>query len=441
MVTYGTTAIPSDQITVISGGTVSVSAAFDNTIGLVGGMDTTNGTANTGEVTRVSSPSDASDKFGDGSELHEAVQLAFQNGAGTVWALGVPETEVTAETQSSQSGTLDNAPVFDPRVNEEHSLAVTDTSGSATVNLVDEPPETAPSETDQVDVYPPTGEYYADSAPDGDYEFDYSNGDYSATAMDPLLDKSPRIVAVLTENESVTNTLATELNSRAKDFDLMHGVTNAQVGVSDVPNYTNAVDERRISMVYPARGYTDDAETNEERTAAAVGGYLSGLALGLSSTNDGVGGFTGLKNPLSGPSEAGTMRDAGVLPLLNYGGDQGITIVQDMTTSTEPKFERVYAMQIVDEMTELSHLISREFVGEQNTEANRQSLRRSHVNAYLGAENGTPPLLDDFVVNVSQDPNDPNKVDVEVGLDVVDVMDTVSVTISVGNIVRNQGAA
>lgn len=441
MVTYGTTAIPSDQITVISGGTVSVSAAFENSIGLMGGMDTANGTATEGEVTRVSSPSDAQTKFGEDSELHEAAQLAFQQGAGTVWALPVTETSVTAEVQSSQSGSVDNAPTFDPRVNEEHAVTATDTgTGSADINLVDEPPTSAPSTTDQIDFYPPTGEYYADAAPDGDYEFTYDYGDYSSTEMDPLLDKSPRIVVVLTESESVTNTLATELNSRAVDFDFMHGVTGAQVSVTP-SSYSDGVDERRISMVYPSRAYTDDAETNEERTTAAVGGYLASLSLGLSSTNDGIGGFISLKNPLSGPSEAGTMRDAGVLPLLNYGGDQGITVVQDMTTSTEPKFERVYAMQIIDEMTELSHLISREFVGEQNTEANRQSLRRSHTNAYIGARDGTPPLLDDFVVSVSQNDSDPNQVDVAIGLDVVDVMDTVSVTITVGNIIRNGGAS
>lgn len=441
MVTYGTTAIPSDEITVLSGGTVAVSVAFDNSIGLMGGMDTGNGTANTGEVTKVSSPSDAQTKFGDGSELHEAAQIAFQQGVGTMWALPVDETTVSNETQTTQSGSLDNAPVFDPRVNEEHSLTATDTgTGDADVNLVDEPPTSSPSTTDQIDVYPPTGEYYADATPDGDYEFTYDYGTYDSAAMTPLLDKSPRIVAVLTENESVTNTLATELNSRAVDFDFMHGVTNAQVSVTP-SSYSDGVDERRISMVYPARAYTDDAETNEERTASAVGGYLASLPLGLSSTNDGVGGFISLKNPLSGPSEAGTMRDNGVMPLLNYSGGQGITVVQDMTTSTEPKFERVYAMQVIDEMTEISHLISREFVGEQNTEANRQALRRSHENSYIGAENGSPPLLDDFTVTVQENASDPNQVDVEIGLDVVDVMDTVSVTITVGNIVRNGGSS
>ena len=441
MVTYGTSVIPSDQITVIGGGTVAVSAAFENSVGLVGGMNTSEGTATPGDVTRVTSASDAADKFGEGSELHEQIQLTRQNGAATIWALPVEETSVSAETQSNQSGTLDNAPAFDPRVNDEHDITVTDTGGATTtVNLVDEPPESAPSESETVDVYPPTGEYHADSAPDGDYEFSYSYGDYSTAALEPLIDRSPRIVGVLTEAESVTNDLASELNARATDFDFMHGVTGAQVAISDVPTYSNSVDERRITMAYPSRGYTDDAKTNEQRTVGAIAGELASLPLGLSSTNNGIGGFVHLKNTLTGPQEAGTVRDVGLMPLLDYGGTQGITVVQDMTTASEPKFERVYAMQVVDEATELSHLISREYVGEQNTPSNRQNLRRSHQNTYIGMQTTTPPMLDDFNVSVSQNDSDPNQVDVDIGIDVVDVMDTVSVTITVGDIVRSNGA-
>lgn len=439
MVTYGTTAIPSDQINVISGGTVSVSVAFDNSVGLIGGMDTDNGSATPGESVQVRSPSDAQSAFGDGSELHEAVSLAFQNGAGTVHALPVEETEVSAEVQSTQDGALDEAPIFDPRTNSEHEITVEDTTdGTLDVNLVDEPPDSAPSETDTVDIYPPTGEFYADSAPSGDYEFTYDHGDYSTTAFEPLIDESPRIVVGLTESESVTNDLATEVNSRAVNFDFMHVVTGAEVDISDVNNYANGVEERRISRIFPARGFTDDAETEEARTPAAVGGYLASLALGLSSTNDEIGGFTGLKNDLTGPTDAGTLSDENILPLLDY---PPVTIAVDNTTATEEAFGRVYAMQIADEITELSHTIARNYVGDQNTEENRQSLRRSHVNAFLDAQNGTPRLLDDFTVSVSENPSDPNQVDVQIGIDIVDVMDTIDITITVGDIIRNEGAA
>jgi hypothetical protein len=437
MVTYGTTVIPSDQISVVGGGTVSVSAAFENSVGLVGGMDTANGSATPAEVTTVRSAPDAADKFGEDSELHEQVQLAFQNGAGQIYALPVSETSVTGETQGTQDGTLDNAPVFDPRVNDEHSVTVTDTgAGDAEINLVDEPPESAPTTSEQVDFYPPTAEYYADAAPDGDYEFDYSYGDYSATAMQPILDEEPRMLCALTENESIINTVATELNDRATSFTFGHNVSGAQVDV-DSSNYADGVDERRVSLVSPSRAYTDDAETNEVRTTGAVAGYLASLDLGLSATNDSLGGFSALKNPLSDPQSAGDLIDAQVMPLLDY---PPTTIVKDMTTSTEPTFERVYSNQVVDEATELLHIISRNFVGDQNTPEQRNNMRRSYSTTLQALESATPPLLNDSTVSVQQDDADPNQTNVNVGIDVVDVMDIIDVSVTVGDIVVNNGA-
>lgn len=444
MVTYGTTAIPSDIIDVVAGGTVQISAAFDNTMVVVGGMDTANGSATPGDVVEVSSPSDAQSKFGDGSELHEQSQLAFQNGVATLYMMPVAETTVTNETQTTQSGTLSNAPLFDPNVNTEHDVTATDTTdGSMTVNIVYEDSPTQPSDADTVNVNPRTGDYSADAAPTGDYEFDYDYGDYSATALQPAVDQSARIVAVCTESETVVNDLATEVNNNATDFDFMHSVAGAypRAGSNSAntyaTNYTDGVDERRVSLVSPPRAYVDDAETVQVRTVGAVGGYLASLALGLSATGDSVGGFTGLRTELS-PQDAGNLIDEQVMPLIDY---PPVEIVKDMTTSTSQKFERVYAMNVIDEATEISHLISRVYVGEQNTSPNRRGLARSHRNAYIGMVDNSPPMLDDFTVSVEEDSSNANEVNVNIGLDVVDVMDIIDVSITVGDIIRNNGAS
>lgn len=437
MVTYGTTTIPSDQITVLAGSSVAISVAFENSIGLVGGMDTANGTATDGEVTTVRSPTDAADKFGSGSELHEQVTLAFQNGAGTIYALPVEEASTTETFGATSSGTVANVPVMDPNVHDEHEVTARDTVDSVdmTVNIVYDTP-TQPTDSDTMQFNPVTGEWAADESSDYDITYDY--GDWSATALEPILDESPRIIGLLTENEPTVNTLATELNSRATNFDFMHSVAGANPTV-DPANYSDGVDERRVSLTFPSRAYVDAAETDEHRTVGAVAGYLASLPLGLSSTNDQIGGFTSLARTPSGygPSDAGNLVDEEVMPLLDY---PPVTIVKDMTTSTEPKFERVYAMQIVDEATELSHLISRNFVGGQNTSATRQNLRRSHENTFLGMENGSPKLLDDYTVSVEEDSSDPKQANVTIALDVVDVMDTIDATITVGDIVRNEGA-
>lgn len=431
MVIYGDTAIPSDQIEVIAGGSVSVSLAFDNSIGIVGGMDTANGTAATGEVTQVDSGPEAAGEFGQDSELHQAVQHAFQNGAGEVYALPVAETTVTGEDPSSgTSDQLENVPVMDPNVNDEHEI--TDQNGNDVNISYDVDSETV-SGTEAY-VNPVNGNFNGDSGTT--YSLDYTHGDYSATAVEPLLDESPRIVNLLTENTSTVNDIVTEVNNRATDFDFMHVVAGASPQV-DPSSYTNSIDERRLSLVYPSRGYVDSAETDQHRTTPAVGGYLASMSLGLSSTNDSIGGFTGLLNDLSGPSEAGNLIDEQVMPMLDY---PPVTIVKDMTTSTEAKFERVYAMQIVDELTEAVHTIAREFVGEQNTPAERQNLRRQIKNTLIGAENSSPPMLVDHTVSVSQSDTNADETDVAIGMQVVPMMDTVDVQITVGDIVRNEGA-
>jgi hypothetical protein len=437
MAIFGTTSIPGDSIEVRSGGVVAVGAAFATTVGLVGGMDTANGSATPGEVVEVASSANAASLFGEDSELKQQVDLVFQNGnISTIYAVGVSETSVSAEAAGGQSGTLDNVPVFDPNVQPEHEITAADTSGTdPTVNIVyDSPPQT-PGDADTVNVNPVTGEFEFDAAADGSYEFDYDYGDYTG-ALPGIVDKVPRTLAVLTENTSVANDTLTEVNSAAADFNFIH----VQVGAVEVEpsSYSDAFDDRRLSVVAPGRAYTDAANTNEVRVLGATAGKQSGLALGDSSTYESLGGFADIGRTTDeryNNSELGNLIDSQVYPLKQ--GDR-IFVVKDMTTSTDPRFERVYASEIVDEATEISHAINQQFVGELNTEENRFALGESHVTSYQELQEDD--LLDAFSVQVSEGA-DPDEVDVEIGLDVVDIMDTIDVTITVGDVILNGGAS
>jgi len=437
MAIFGTTAIPGDSIEVRSGGTVAIGAAFATTVGLVGGMDTNNGSATPGEVVEVASSADAATQFGEDSELKKQVDLVYQNGnISTIYAVAVSETEVTAESAGGTSGSLDDAPLFDPNVNAEHDITASDTGGDdPTVEVVYDSPPATPSSADTVNVNPVTGEFEFDTTADGSYEFDYEYGDYS-TAIQTLAPKVPRTLAALTESVSVANDLVTELNSAAADFEFMHGQVGGGPEV-DPSSYSDAIDERRLSIVVPSRAYTDAANTNEVRTLGATAGLQSGLALGNSSTYESLGGFVDIgrtEDERYSNSELGTLIDSQVYPLKQ--GDR-IFVVKDMTTSTDPRFERVYASEIVDEATEISHQISQQFVGELNTESNRFALGESHSTSYQ--EFVEDDLLDAYSVTVSEGA-DPDEVDVDIGLDVVDIMDTIDVTITVGDVVTNGGA-
>ena len=430
---YGATGIPSDSIEVRSGGTVAVSAAFETTLGLVGGYDAGNGSATEGEVTTVESTADADTSFGADSELAEQSALAFQNGAGTIYAIAVSESTVTGEAAGGQSGTLSNVPVFDPNIHDEETITAADTGGTdPTVEIVYDSPPSTPADADTVNVNPVTGEFEFDAAATGTYEFDYAYGDYSS-AVTEVVKEVPRIVTILTENTSVANDLLTELNSYDVDFDFMHGIVGAMPEV-DASTYSDALDDRRLSVVAPSRGYTDAAETNEQRTLGAVGGKQAGKALGDSTTYESLGGFASLRTTYTN-SQLADLVDAQVLPLKQGGG---IKIIKDMTTSTDTKFERIYASEIVDEATEISHQISEDFIGDRNTDDNRLALRESHTSSYAEMQNDE--LLENYAVQVSKGAND-FEVTVDIGLDVIGIMDLIDVTITVGDVVQNEGAA
>jgi len=429
--TYGTTTIPSDSVTVRSGGTVSIGAAFETTLGLVGGMDTANGDATEGDVITVESTSDAEQQFGENSELAKNVAAAYANGAGTIYAVGVSETQTTESFDTSSSGTLSESPVFDPTVHPDHDITATDTveASDVNVNIVYGTPS-APTEANTINLNPVTGEWEADES--SDYDIDYTYGDYGAAITD-VVEKVPRIVTVLTENETVANSLLTELNTYDSDFEFMHGVVGAEPEVS-AASYSDNLDDRRLSIVAPSRGWLDSAETDQVRTMGAVGGRASGKPLGDSMTYEPLQGIVSLNTQYTN-SELGSLIDSQVMPLRQSGG---IDIVKDMTTSTDVRFERLYASEIIDEATEISHQISQQFIGNANTEDNRLLLRESHTTSYN--ELLEDQLLEDFLVNVSKGAND-FEVDIDIGLDVIGIIDTVDVTITVGDVVQNGGAA
>lgn len=432
----GTTVIPSDTYTVLEGGTVDVSLAFERSVGVIGGMDVANGTATAGDVVEVDSPSDAQEKFGEGSELHEQIRILYQNGVGEVHALPLAETTTTESFTASSSGTLSNVPPMDPTIHDEHSITAQDTVAAASVevNIVYDDPPTNPTSSNTMNLNPVTGDWAADAS--SDYDITYTYGDWSSSAIAPLVDRDTRKVAAMTETESVVNTVETEVRDNADNFQFSGIVAGAHPFASttspDTTNYSDGMDSERVSLVASPRGFVDDAETNQHRTVGAVAGEMASLELGRSSTNNSVSGLTGLRTDLTF-SEASDLIDAQVVPLIDY---PPVTIVKDMTTSTTARFERVVTIEVIDEVTEQSHLIAKEFIGDQNTDSNRNQLRRSHRNALNALRTSDPPLLDDFTLTVKNHTSDPNTVVIEIGLDVVDVIDTIDVTITVGNIVR-----
>jgi hypothetical protein len=445
--TIGTTQIPSDEITIDAGSTVNIGFAFDRTTGFVGGMDTSNGSASPNTVQEVSNPTDAKNLFGDDSELHRAAKICFQSNVDTLYAVGVSETDDTYTSGNDEtSGTLANSPVFDPNLHGDESITATDDSANdITVNIVYDDVPSQPSEADTINLNPHNGEWQADAS--DTYTIEYTYGDYDS-GIDELLTESPRTVAVGTETASVGQRLAddgsattTDLTDRAKGFNFAHGFIGADpVGDNEdtssyASGYSDSIDEKRLSIAVSPRGYTDTNETEEARTVWGLAAQHAVATLGSSLTRNTLRGYESLRSDFSVDSLE-ILIDNNLLPLRD---EPPVTIVKDETTSEEPAFGRVYGNQIADEATERIHLVSSQFIGNNfNTDESRRRLRRSYRNALLEIENASPPLLNAFSVNVSADATDDNQVDAEIGIDIVDVVDTVDVELAVGDVIVNQ---
>lgn len=428
--TYGTSGPIGDQTTVRVGGTFAISAAFEISVGIVANMNTSAGTANSGEVVQVTSSADAETKFGADSELTQQLNNAILNGAGVLYGIGVTETSTTETFSSTSSGTLGNDTIIDPRVAPEHDITATDTTegASVTVNLVDDTP-TSPTDANTINLNPVSGEWSADES--SSYDIDYTYGDYG-TAIEKMVSQSPRFLGICTELTADGNTALTEMNTADTAFDFMHAVIGTEPNV-DPSTYSQSFNDRRLGVVTPSRGYTDDAETNEQRTVGAVAGKQAGKALGDSTTQEPLRGFTSLKYPHS-TGDFSNLIDAGTYPIVN---DGGIRIYKDQNTSGETKLERFAWSEITDEVTEISHLISREYLGEKNTEDNREELAESHRTSY--DEFVEDALLDAYAVSVSE--VDSTTVDLDIGVQLVGYMDQIVTTITVGDVVTNGGVA
>lgn len=435
---YGTTVIPSDQVTVLSGGTVSVALGTDSSVGLVGGMDTSNGSATAGETLEITSVTQAENEFGENSELARQASLCFNNGATPLYMTGVPETDVTESISLGSSITLTDPPM-DPTVHPDEEIVVTDTDTSTdlTVNIVYDEPTPTPSESGTANVNPITGDIEVDTS--GNYDISYTYGDYQSAAIDAV-GQTPNKLVVLSERSGNLNDGVSEVTSDTQNFNFSRVVGGihpfADTDNPDTSGYTDSFDDQRLVVAASPRGYIDDAETEQARTAGAIASHLASRPIGVSATNDSINGFTSLRTELT-PTEAGELIDAQVLPIVRVEGAP--TIAKDMTTSTDSTFERVYVCDVADELTESSHIVAREYIGEQNTSRKRNNLRRAHRNFLLEAETTTPTLLDDFSLTVSENTANPNQVDVEIGLDAVNVMDTIDVTIRVGDVITFDG--
>lgn len=446
-VTYGESNIPGTVLTARVSSTTAVSLAFESSVCLIGGYDDVNGNLSSssysaGELIDDVSEQQAENLFGEDSELHNQVRLAFLGGAGRVQCVPLPETSTTETFAAVSSGTLSDDPI-DPRVNTEHSITAQDTVAAASVdvNLVDDDPPSTPSSSNTINLNPTTGDWEADESSDYDISYDYADWSTSITNAAP---SDARFITALTENDSHLSTLLTDVKNEAQDFDFKRAVGGIPPQ-ADPANYTIPFDDQRMVLTAPARGTALDQTV---RLSGAIAGAMAGTELGGSATGDQLSGVTGVgvRYTKSDLTNFGSNSDLERITPVRRGPD-GFEIVEDLTTSTTEKFQKVYKVEIVDDIAYACHLVARRFISEPNTVDSRELALEAPIRATLrDAADNSPPLLsstdgsEPFAVTSSAGATD-EEVDLDIGIDVTGVAKLINIDLGVGPILTFEGAS
>jgi hypothetical protein len=345
MATYGN--FPGVQVETEQGGIQSVNVGVQEKVVLFGpanykdngGID---GEASVGELVSVNSPSEASDYFGEGSELTEAVGEALLNGASIdlLRAVAVPRVSVDDEVQSAQTGTLGGDAEGDVNaeiVENTDLITATDDTVDLTVEFRYTPGPAEPSANDVVHINPLTGEYALGQSPTN-LEFTYEYYDYRSAFFENevsnyINESETGVLFALSDSNVVSNDLAEIVETFRDNYQLVTGFSFAEpntervLDASEVTAFNGGAEPRYNANNYGTSGnqsVSDNAYFKpvpgrvELGSAKTIGGGLAGKYAGnpISDAvyNEVVSGYSSLEQSIN-KSEASSLRAEDLIPV------------------------------------------------------------------------------------------------------------------------------
>lgn len=410
---------------------------------------------------QINSRRDANTLFGDDSELANAMREALANGANIDFLYGVAPRRfnVVGEIKTSQSGNLEQDTVWEEDVQDEANISairVTDNETGTELEVrydYNSPPD-VPTDTDVVNINPLTGEYEADADPDGttsEYAFDYKYVDWSSAfsvnaVTNVVNEEETAVFDVTSDSDNVSVSLESAKNSLRDNYQLVNGLSGAEPNSSEeildgdgnylrrdaryeTNNFTqNSVNSDSYFKVAPVR-----KENTPETVLGAVGGLFAGNPITDPIFNDPVT-FSGDLEENFTKTEAEEMRNQQVIPIRQAGS---VRVKDNISTSTETDWKRdFWRRRIVDRVILIAKTIGDTIIGRINDEQTRGAAGRL-IRAELRE------LVDDrllqpntdseqrWFVDVSQDPTDSDKVNIDIGITPFGIVKRVDTSITI----------
>lgn len=442
MTTFG--GFPGVRIQTQGGGISGVQVGSEETLVLFGDADTNNGSAVEGNPTQIGATTEADKKFGDGSELADAMKTALANGANISYLYGVPVPKVsTTEDYTSATGTLSNTPIL----HDEESVTVTVDGNEAEVEFwyAGGAPD-KPSEDGVAYVNPYEGEVIVGNDSVSTLSVDYSYQEWDDTLIaagnETLAEGDTGVLAPLTDAESVASTLSGHLTTLRGEYKMAKGLVGAQPNVDDtvatndplVPgydagNYSDALANDSLFVIAPSRN-----GNNYNRTIIpGVAGVFAGHAINEPVYNDAVSGYTDVAYSVS-RSDAQSFRDAYVIPIRQAGT---VRIKDNLSTSEETDWQRdFWRRRIVDRVVLLSKLVGEAIIGRINDERTRNQAQTTLFVQLRGlvSDRLIKPNEDgetNLSVNVYEAEGDADQVNIDVGVTPLGIVKRIDQTVTI----------
>jgi hypothetical protein len=421
------------------------------------------GTPETAE--QINARREADTTFGDGSELADAMREALANGANIDYLYGVAPRRynVADETQSTQSGTLNNAPIWEENVADEsniQAIAVEDDTGPVTMTVEYDysNPPAQPSAADTVAINPLTGEYAADAAPDGDYQFDYKYLDWqsafdAADVSQVVEEDETGIYGAISDSDTVSSSLDGTVTTHRQNYKLINALSGAQPNTSEVitsdgqtlasdhTNYTRrdaqydtgsfsqgSVDADHYFKLAPVR------EADVPKTVlGGVGGLFAGNPINDPIYNDPLSGYDELEQSFT-KADADNMRDENVIPIRQAGS---VRVKDNLSTSSETDWERdFWRRRIADRVILIGKTIGDTIIGRINDEQTRNAagrLIRAEIRELVNDRLLQPNTADEtnWYVDVYEDSTNANEVNIDIGFTPYGIVKRVDETITI----------
>jgi hypothetical protein len=457
MTTYGS--FPGVQVTTAGGGITAVVIGDEENLVLFGeadydrdglfvrtdgesadtadGLDSSTTTVSTESPEQINARNEADAKFGDDTELANAMKDALANGANIDFMYGVaPERYLREETFSgSATGTLSNVPVYE----DTSEIDFYDSTGSANldVRFVYDTNVSAPTGvSDTVNLNPHTGEFAADDS--ADFTVGYRSVDYDTAfgvqAVRNIVNEDETgVYCALSEADSVSSALNSEVSAQRNNYQLVNALHAAEPNSNEVSDTTVAFTNADNDPRYDTSTYSSDGnqsidadymfkfapvrqEDSTETVMGGVGGLFAGNPISDPIYNDPLSGFT-LDQSLS-KSEANDLRDEDIIPVRQAGS---VRVKDNISTSTETDWERdFWRRRITDRVILIAKTVGDSIIGRINDEDTRSAAERqieaemrSLVDSRLIKPN--TDTEQNFFVDVYESSTDSDEVKIDVG--------------------------